>query len=189
MSRRVGFIVEDQSDLDILHALATRIATRKFSVSHFIGRGCGAVRRKARPWCENLAAKGCAYIAIVHDRDRNDVTELRSALTTIVPQSLSAKTSIIIPIEEIEAWLLSDAAAIGRALKLQKAPQSVNHPEKIVSPKEYLVRSVRKCSLKTKTYIPTVHNRLVARELSIEVVREKCPSFCEFHRFVIAATS
>lgn len=188
MSLRLGIIAEDQSDLEVLHVLATKISRRQFSVSHFLGRGCGTIRRKARPWCENLASKGCTHIAVVHDKDRSDAQVLRATLEALLPRTAHVKTSIIIPTEEIEAWLLSDTAAISRVLHLQKALPSVNHPERLVSPKEHLVSLVRKCSAKRKVYLTTVHNRIVAREMSIETATRKCPSFCDFQNFVLAAT-
>ena len=37
----VGMIAEDISDIEVLRILATKLTTKRFRVSHFVGKGCG----------------------------------------------------------------------------------------------------------------------------------------------------
>ncbi|WP_146123518.1 DUF4276 family protein [Burkholderia multivorans] len=138
MAAKIGIIAEDLSDIEVIKLLARKLTGASLSTAHFIGKGCGPLRKKTPGWCKSLIQKGCTQILLVHDLDRNDAAELRLKLETILQAATTVKQAVVIPSEELEAWLLSDASAIMTAMKLPKAFKAVHHPETVDSPKEYI---------------------------------------------------
>lgn len=187
MAKRLGFIAEDISDIEVLKILTKKLTSKPFAVSHFVGKGCGPLAKKSPGWCRVLLIKECHHVVLVHDLDRNNLVQLRQKLEGILLGAPQRTKSVVIPIEELEAWLLSDEQAIAKALNLDKVPALVHHPEGIPSPKEYIGDMVRKISNKQKQYVNTVHNRLIAGSLDIAKLRKKCPSFKKFEEFVQSA--
>lgn len=182
-SQRIGLIAEDLSDIEVIKILAKKVTTRPMSFSHFVGRGCGPLKRKTPAWCNNLHLKGCTRVLLVHDNDRNDHKDLRKILEEVIAAAPQKDKVVVIPTEELEAWLLSDESAIGTALNLRKPPTSVQHPERIASPKEHLQRAVRQASGKKVQYVNSVHNQTIANKIDIALVARKCPSFKPFQAF------
>ncbi len=158
----------------------------RFSFSHFVGHGCGALRRKCRAWAENLVKRGCDCIVVVHDRDRNDEDRLRSDLEARIDGVAMRVSVVVIPVEELEAWLLADPDAIMAVFRMRKRPRIPTRPERIESPKEYLARIVGKDS--KSQYINTIHNRRIAKEQKIETLA-RCPSFSRYPAFLRDATA
>jgi len=91
---------------------------------------------------------------------------------------------ICIPVQELEAWLLSDPDAIRAALNLPVSPNIKHPPETINSPKEHLGNLISRASKREKIYMNTVHNEKIAKHVSIDRLRAKCPSFLPFDRFI-----
>lgn len=185
--KHLGLIAEDVSDVKVLTLLAKKLTSRKFVVSHFVGKGCGPLMRKTPAWCNNLSIKGCAYVALVHDLDRHSEVDLRARLTAILVCAPQKVKTVVIPREELEAWLLSDESALAKALSLQKIPKAHQNPEMIVSPKEHIGELVRKATNGRKQYVNTVHNPLIAGYLDITLLTKRCPSFSDFASFVRAS--
>lgn len=181
----IGVIAEDVSDIDVLKELARKVSGRNFSVSQHFGKGCGSLKSKTPGWCKALKAKGCSAVVLVHDRDKKNATKLREELEAIMKNTVINKGYVTIPSEELEAWLLSDPSAIQRALKLEKEPKIKDPPETIPSPKEHLADLVTLNSKnRVKIYSNTEHNPLIAKEISIDSIDVKCPSFRYFREFV-----
>jgi hypothetical protein len=88
---------------------------------------------------------------------------------------------ILIPVFEIEAWLLSDPLALQQAFNMRKSPNIPQNPETIPHPKEYLRNIVWKYS--KKRYINTIHNKRIASVLRIDKV-SLCSSFTPYPTFV-----
>lgn len=183
MSVKYGLIAEDASDIEVIKMLAKKISGKNISSSYFVGKGCGPIKKKAVGWCKAFETKGCKHILLVHDRDRNDAKKLMKQLTEVLEVAPQASKVVVIPNEELEAWLLSDHLAIKTALKLRKAIKEEHHPESISSPKEYLGAAVWKVSEKTVTYINAVHNPMIAEHIDISRIKKKCPSFGPFADF------
>jgi hypothetical protein len=183
MPAKIGIIAEDPSDVEVLKLLARKITGKSVSTAHFTGKGCGPLKKKTPGWCKDLAHKGCTKILLVHDLDRNDAKALRTTLEAILEKSTASTQAVVIPAEELEAWLLSDVSAITSALNLQKELKAVHHPETIPSPKEYIRDKVWLLSNKTTAYVNSVHNKLIAERLDVGSVRRKCPSFKQFSEF------
>lgn len=190
MSKILGVIGEDASDIEVLKILARKLTTRSFSVAPFYGKGCGSIKRKLPGWCTALAKKGCKAVVVVHDQDRHTPNKLRKDLEEILSGVSEINTKIVvIPIEEIEAWLLSDSSAIKKAMNLIKNPRTIYHPEQINSPKEHLGRIIRSHSKgQVKTYVNTTDNSSIALATNISLIQKRCPSFSHFENFVLQAT-
>lgn len=182
---RVGIIAEDSSDVEAIKTLVRRISVRKnIGFKKFVGQGCGRIKRKCYAWAENLKDRGCKYLVLVHDLDRDDLDDLKISLENCIATCPIEKYLICIPVEEIEAWWLSDPGAIASALNLDKAPRVKGNPESISSPKEYISELVRRVSKGSTLYINTKHNETIAKNLDLSRAKN-CASFVPFYNFVI----
>ena len=181
----VGIIAEDESDVSTAKVLIHRIAkNNKIGVQKFLGKGCGKLKRKCNAWANQLHKKGCSTMIVIHDLDKNNLKELYSKIQESIAPCPIKKYLICIPIEELEAWFLSDPIAIQKSLKLKKIPKPKGLPENIKSPKETLGKLVDKASEGEKIYINTKHNEIIAEHLSLDIVKNRCPSFIPFNDFV-----
>src|ERR1043166_1036454 len=155
---RIGVIAEEANDIDVLYELTSKvIRSNTFSFGRFVGHGCGKLRRKGGAWAQDLVDRGCSSVVIIHDLDNREELELRCVLEEQI-RDLGVRNSIVlIPIEEIEAWLLADSDALRSVFRMRRTPRVPAHPETIRGPKEYLGEIVGRNS-KTR-YINTIHNR------------------------------
>jgi len=179
---RIGIIAEDKNDIEVMYELTCKLIKEKdFSFLHFVGHGCGKLKRKCRTWAENLLLRGCSYIVVLHDLDRCDENQLRNTLELQLKDIDSEDTLILIPVEELEAWLLSDAEALKSVFNMKHLPKIPYWPEKIAGPKEFLATIVKRNS--NSQYVNTIHNRSIARKLSVSEIR-RCPSFSRYSNFL-----
>ena len=175
MSRVFGVIAEDKSDVAVIREiLSMYFESQSFSLKHYAKGGCGKVKRKCSSWAKNLHMRGCQIIIIVHDRDKNNVNYLQKDLKNRIEAANIDNYLIVIPIQEIEAWLLADPGALMAAFNLRERPKIVADTESIDSPKYYLRKLMR--SRYNKIYIHTTHNAKIASHMNIENLR-KCQSF------------
>lgn len=182
MSKRIGIIAEDASDVDVVTNILGKYVDRsKFSVRKFVGNGCGKLRNKCDSWAETLFDGGCHHVLVFHDLDRHDEASLRTLLQRKVPVKKFPRSLIVIPIEEMESWLLSDEAAIREVFNLKKLPPRIENCEIINSPKEHLTKLI--WSIGKKRYLNTAHNRKIAEKVSIDNLR-RCQSFKAFDDYV-----
>ena len=99
----IGIIAEEYNDIEVIYELTSKlIPPDKFSFKKFVAHGCGKLRRKCKPWAENLLRRGCKYIVVLHDLDTSAERELRDELTTYVNNVGFEAFIILIPIHEIE---------------------------------------------------------------------------------------
>ncbi len=176
--KSIGLIVEDISDYDCLKNIIARIVNKdNITFKKAIGNGCGKLRRKAVSYSKNLTNRGCDLIILVHDLDRNDYKKLTLELNLLIKQSPAKNNFVCIPIEEIEGWFLSDPEGLKESLNLDRKPKITGNPESIASPKEKLEEYVYSCSNKSKIYLNTKHNSILAANLCLNKMREKSTSF------------
>lgn len=115
--------------------------------------------------------------------DDKNITQLRIAIEAAIKPCPITRYLICIPIQEYEAWLLSDPEAIKKVFGLKKTPNIKYHPETINSPKEYLGDIVERFSDGYKYYINTKHNKEISKYIDFSKV-QRCSSFQPFLRFV-----
>lgn len=182
MSKTIGVIAEDKSDVEVVtEILAKYMARNTFSVKHFVGNGCGKVKLKCDSWYRLLFARGCEHVFLFHDLDRNDEAQLRKSLEKKLPSKDYPNSLIVIPIEELEAWLLSDAEAIQHVFSLPKKPKKIVNCESVASPKEHLADLVWLND--KKRYVNTIHNKRISEHISLENLK-RCSSFMILDKYL-----
>jgi hypothetical protein len=181
--RRLGLIAEDQSDVDVISALARKISTKEFAIRKRLGYGCGRIHAKANAWSRELSKDGCTLLMVVCDADDNDVRALHARLSAALLPCPIPQSVVVIPVREIEAWLIADNAAVTKALKLQKVLKHQPNPEALVNPKERLREIVHERSEGRTRYLNTIHNVKIAKYATISRLR-RCKSFGVFEDFL-----
>lgn len=178
----IGIIAEEQNDIDVLNKITAKlIQKQQFAFKYFIGHGCGRVRRKCSAWATNLLKRGCNHIVIIHDLDENDEKQLRDEIDSLIRSVALKAYLILIPVKEIEAWLLADSEAIRKAFSMDKTPKVPKAPEKVLRPKENLRDIVWKYS--KKRYVNTIHNVKIAEYALIKKLNI-CESFTPYPIFI-----
>ena len=179
---KIGIIAEEYNDVDVMYELTCKlISENSFSFAKFVGHGCGALRRKCGSWAKVLRNRGCSHLIILHDADRNNCGAIRKLLEDRIGAVQFRGTVILIPTEELEAWLLCDPAALKTVFKMRSEPSTPLRPETVPNPKEFLGELVRKSS--NTRYINTVHNQRIAKALEISTLG-RCPSFAAYPHFI-----
>jgi hypothetical protein len=120
-------------------------------------------------------------VFLLHDLDTNDEAKLRKSLEKKLPPKDYPNSFIVIPIEEVEAWLLSDAEAIQKVFDLPKLPKRITNCESVVSPKEHLADVV--WTIGRKRYVNTIHNKKISEKISL-VNLNRCSSFATFDKYL-----
>ena len=185
MAASIGVIAEDRSDVDVLYALTCKLGDESsFKFQKFAGGGSGKLRSKCRLWARLLLLKGCEYLVVVHDLDDRNELELRRELEALVDQVGFEDFLVLIPIREIEAWLLCDRAALKQVFGTVAQPKVPAHPETLEDPKKTLRDAIKKSG--GHLYIHTVHNKKIAEALQIDSIAKKCGSFRPYVEFVNA---
>lgn len=178
-------LAEDRSDVDALVILIRRIiGTSTASIRKKGFGGCGELRRKAWSHIKDFANEGATRFIICHDSDGNNPAEIKKKVIGSITAkiNLPADYVIVVPVQELEAWMIADEAAI-RAVIPSLAIAPVARPELIDSPKEWLIGESKR-GRSRPLYIPTAHNDKVAAHLDVARVRAKCPSFGDLVDFV-----
>jgi hypothetical protein len=180
--RQLGIIAEDRSDVEVVRTVLKKISRRPFTVQKFVGHGCGRIMGKCAAWAENLHRSGCTHLVLVQDLDGKDPVELSSKLATALEPGPIQQRIVVLAVQEIEAWLLTDSAAIRSALSLRRPIRRIADPEKIPRPKEYLRDLLFRASGNTLRYVNTIHNSKIADRVSVASLR-RCPSFRPLEKF------
>ncbi len=181
---RIGVIAEEMNDVEVIRVLTGKfVKENQFSFSHFVGHGCGKVRRKCGAWAKNFLLKGISHLVIIHDLDKWEEIELRKLIEDKIRDSGLKNVIVLIPVEEMEAWLLSDPKALKDVFKMRKIPKVPKFPEKINDPKEYLRDLVINNS--KSQYLNTIHNPRIAKKISVPNLL-RCSSFAQYPGFLMA---
>ena len=166
---KVGILGENKTDTDCIAILISRLNDRVISKGMGAGGGGNMFNaRKMTAHTRSLFAAGCTHLLVVHDLDRdkttnerNDEVRLRARLEKALVNNPITRNAIIVPIEEIEAWLLSAKCL---------------HPEKIPAPKEKLKKLDRNHRASD--------NARIAGKINIDELAQKCPSFRPLQEFL-----
>ncbi len=179
---KIGVIAEEDNDVDVLYELTRKIIEEnQFSFKQFVGKGCGKLRKKCRAWAVNLLERGCALLVVMHDLDERNVKELRFELGQKINGVGFEKSIVLIPIQELEAWLLADPVAIKTVFNMRRLPRIPNNPESMTDPKGFLGKLVSRNS--KSHYVNTIHNRRIAAALNLKALG-KCPAFSGYPTFL-----
>jgi hypothetical protein len=181
--KAIGIIAEDHSDVAVLKVLIGKMSQTPFSIRSAVGGGCGKIVGKCRVWAQTLYEQGCRYLLLVHDLDTRITDQLRAQLTSALSPSPIELYLVVIPVREIEAWLLADHVAITKAMKLEEKLNQVSNPEGIQRPKEYLADLVYRKSNKERRYVNALDNERIAELCGTNNLR-RCASFVPFFNFV-----
>ena len=178
----IGIIAEDNSDVSVVRELTlTILRPRRIGFNHFVGHGCGKLRRKCSAWATNLVRRGCPWIVVVHDLDINDERQLKSDLLNEISGSGASAQIVLLPKREIEAWLLYDADAIAEVFSERTPLRLTGDPENLPDPKNYLGTQILRQY--HKRYLSTVHNEQIARKINVRQL-ERSNSFAPHLPFV-----
>jgi hypothetical protein len=181
---RIGLITEDLSDAEVVIELTGKIvSTRKITFKTFSAKGCGKIIGKCVQWAQVLKDQGCTAVILVHDLDTKHLPELRTQLGQAFKGCPIKHNVIIIPVREIEAWLLADETAIQKAMNLPEKVKYIANPEAIMDPKSKLGEIIYLRSKKKKRYLNTKHNQRIAAALTISNVK-RCKSFLPLEQFL-----
>ncbi len=179
---KIGIIAEEDNDVEVLYELTCKItAENTFSFKKFLGHGCGPIQKKCAAWAENLMRRGCTLLVVIHDLDDRNKATLFSDLNRQVQSVTFEAHLILIPVLELESWLLTDGQALKNIFKMSKTPNLPGQPETIMDPKKHLKDIVWKMA--KKRYINTIHNKKIAKEITLPALN-KCPSFQPYPAFI-----
>lgn len=179
---KIGVIAEDISDVDVLYMLTCKLIDEKsFSFKKFVGQGCGKLRRKCSVWAEILIRRGCSHLVVLHDLDNYERDALYKELNSAIPRDDYIASKVLIPVREMEAWLLTDPIALKKVFNMQKQPKLPGDPEAVLDPKRELADIAWKYG--KKRYVNTIHNVKVAEAMSISKAK-MCKSFRPYPAFV-----
>jgi hypothetical protein len=188
MTRTLGLIAEDDTDVDALKIIVKRIMELQYPIGFRkrVGNGCARVRHKAGVWIRQLSDEGCEVVIVVHDLDRNpannalnDACQLRTELERVC-SGTGVRYFICIPVEEIEAWFWADEKVVKKVGR--GSGKSHPNPEALSRPKEALIRLSK--GVDKKPLYSTNENIKLAGLLDLDVCRERCPSFASFYSFL-----
>lgn len=185
MSKTIGVIAEDVSDVEIVRILARRLYTRPLGFRHNVGDGCGRIQSKCLAWAIDLKRRGCSHLIVIRDADKHNANELEQVLRAELRAAPITSKVVVIPTIEIEAWLLADERAIKSVFNLKKTPPLIGNPETIDDPKKRLDAIVRSKSGGARIYLNTIHNKSLAEHARMTSLR-RCASFAPFENFLLA---
>lgn len=172
-------LAEDRSDVDTLKAIIARLHPKAKSPT-ILGKGydgCNEMFRKGALDLRNFARRACNRFVVCYDSDQDDPAKRhRRVIDEIVkPSGIRDPICVLVPVQEIEAWILADLDSVQAVIKGWRAKKAIPNPENIKDPKEYLVRLSKENGRPLYSY--ATHNPVVAKSLNLEIVHGKCPSF------------
>jgi hypothetical protein len=181
-------LAEDHSDAESLVTLVKRISGMpRLPVKSKGFGGCGELCRKAWSHIQTFADQGATHFIVCHDSDGNDDREIQLKVETAIKNKmvLNHPHCIVVPVQEIEAWVIADEDAIRRVIPTLSI-KGVPSPESVGSPKEWL-RKESKRGRSKPLYVPTIHNRKVMEQINLAKLEMKCPAFGPLKQFVVSA--
>ena len=183
-------IAEDDSDFNCLQILIRNLAKNQSISIKGEGFGSCSVMLSKGARVLNLWDKNEDYrkFIICYDRDKETAQKRYEEVVTkvIKPSGIKKHENLIcilIPTEEIEAWILADIKAVSKVIPSWQPKDEYPNPEDIKDPKETLIRLSR-INKPKPLYSHNTHNEQVMKHIDLEMVKKKCPSFAELAEFV-----
>ena len=185
---RYAVLGEDRSDAETLQVLIRRLADNPRLPIKLKGYdGCGALLRKGARDLDEFSRQGCDRFVVAYDADRDDPSTRRELARTsiLAPSRIPPNTCcIVVPVQELEAWLLADLPAVVHIFPSWR-PEPITNPERIDDPKEYLEKLSRD-SQRRPRYSHALNNPALAGKIDLATVERKCASFAVLAHFVRA---
>jgi hypothetical protein len=187
-------IAEDANDFACLKVLIRRLANdQSVRIKGKGYAGCGDMLNKGKRDLQSYGQQGCHKFIICYDRDRDCAQKRYEEVIAKIIKPANIKNPhnlicILIPTEEIEAWILADIQAVSKIIPTWQPSQEYHQPETVNSPKEHLTRLSRDNRVKP-LYVYTVHNERILEHIDLDKVKKKCPSFVELAVFVESGTA
>ena len=179
-------IAEDKSDVETLVTLIRSIAgDSSIPVKGKGYSGCAEMLRKGANQMRAFGNTGeCSRFVVCYDSDRADPEVRKQELIdrVITPSGVDAVICALVPIQEIEAWILADIGSVTNIIKGWAPKNVIGNPENIDDPKEYLERLSREHQ--KPRYSHATHNPRIAKYLDIQTVYDKCQSFRPLYSIV-----
>ncbi len=185
MRPKFAVLGEDKSDAETLVQIVKRLlGDERASVFSKGFSGCGELCRKGASHIRQFAGRMATHFIICHDADGPDPRPAYEKVSQRVvrPSGQLHVSCIVVPVQEIEAWMMADEAAIAAVIPSLVLADATN-PEQTANPKEWLIRQSRQ-GRSRPLYVPAVHNPNIARHLDLDKVSRKCPSFQPLAEFV-----
>lgn len=181
-----GVIGEGVSDVETLKVLIRRMAgDDRLSITTYDSEGAGKLLKECCRVLKLMASRGCRKFVVCWDADGTDPEPRKRELEKVVATSGVSQSCVVIPVQELESWILADLQ-VAQNIITGWHPNDVPYPESIASPKEYL-RAKSAASNGKPRYRHVTDNKRIAKLLSLEKLRKKCPSFRPLYDFVVAA--
>jgi hypothetical protein len=181
-----GILGEDDSDVAVIDTLVKKIANNNGLRNRPRGySGCGELLSKGARGIKALNDVGYKKFIICYDADRSNPAERYSEIVNriIKPAGVASSFCAIVPVQEIEAWLLSDLRAIKKIFSSFHFEKEHSNPENQNDPKEFLEKILRKSNNKP-CYVSAAHNSKIAAHIDLKALAERCPSSLPLFDFV-----
>lgn len=173
-----GILGEDPSDTEMIKTLVRRIADDQSITIKTKGySGCAEMLRKGATQLRLFHNLGCTRFIICYDADRDDpkVRYKKIIEDVIIPSKIEGEFCALVPIQELEAWILADLPAVSNVIKSWKPKEVFANPESRVDPKEELIK-LSELTKHRPLYTHAVHNPQVAKYINLESLAKKCAS-------------
>ena len=183
MSISIGVIAESSNDIAVLDILTSKIINKSdYKFRQWAANGCGNLRKKCSTWAETLKNKGCTFLIVMHDRDEHDLEQLKKKLNKCICGIDFNDSIILIPITELEAWLMCDSSALQKVLSTKTLPKLPSNPEEELDPKAKIGEISKKAN--GSKYIHPIHNTKIAEALDVKKLLKKCSAFKPYAEFL-----
>lgn len=180
-----GILAEDDSDTQTLKVIVKRLAgNSSLTVKTKSYNGCGKLLRKGAKQLQLFKELSLTRFIVCHDADGPDPRQKHDLVIRkiVQPSGLSSDCCVVIPVQELEAWILADIECASNVFPSWK-PKPIENPESIPRPKEYVERLSRSSNHKPR-YSHAVHNERMAKHLDLGKVATKCSAFRTLVAFV-----
>jgi len=169
---------EDNSDVEMLSTLVKRISkTPNLPVKRKGYMGCAELLNKGAKQIIAYDKLGCTKFIICYDSDRSKPSDRYKIIVDRIIKSsgISADFCALVPVQEIESWILADLPSITKIIPSWKTSKNFSNPESQDDPKEFLEKLARNEKYKP-LYTHAIHNPRIAEHISLSEIALKCPS-------------
>lgn len=173
-----GILGEDNSDVEVIDVLIRRISgNNRIKIKEKAYDGCGDLLSKGARAIQTLHEIGISRFIICYDSDDGDpLAKYNEVVSKIIrPAGVTSTFCALIPVREIEAWLLSDLDAVKKIFNSFRVGKSIVNPEGDTNPKRTLEKLLRREDNKP-CYSGSVYNPKIASHTDLKMLATKCPS-------------